>query len=304
MDGMEAHASRTGRFFWFALVASLLLHLAVLFTGFSSSAALIKSGTVPGDPNTQTSQRLVATLARPALSVKPKPAPEPVVTPVPEPKRDKASAPTPRKPSGATRKSPPPEDLNIPAGIWAKRSWTDAERAEMDKFLGELNESGARPKPATGQELSKKALAMARQLGRSMDEDGIDAESKPATGDGKVIEPYSLAMYFDAFIRKLNRSAAFVKNEKRENGSRKALVEITLNADGSLKSYRVLRSGDQAAEIAYIKSVVERASPFSAFPPDIRRSVDALSISMCIRPADDGIGSGFSRSYGGQDCRD
>jgi hypothetical protein len=111
-------------------------------------------------------------------------------------------------------------------------------------------------------------------------------------------------MYFDAFIRKLNRSAAFVKNEKRASGSHKALVEIALNADGSLKSYRVLRSGDQAAEIAYIKSVVERASPFSAFPPDIRRAVDSLSINMCIRPADDGIGGGFSRSYGDQDCRD
>jgi len=159
----------------------------------------------------------------------------------------------------------------------------------MNKFLNEL---GTQAKPPSGQELSRKALAMARQMGRSMDEDGADSESN------------SLAMYFDAFIRKLNRSAAFVKNEKRVSGSHKALIQIALNADGSLKSYRVLRSGDQAAEIAYIKSVVERASPFSAFPPDIRQAVDSLSINMCIQPAHDGTGGGFSRSYGDQDCRD
>ena len=82
------------------------------------------------------------------------------------------------------------------------------------------------------------------------------------------------------------------------------MVEITLSADGALKSYRVLRSSDQAAEIAYIKSVVERASPFSAFPPDIRQATDSFSINMCIRPAHDGIGGGFSRSYGDQDCKD
>jgi hypothetical protein len=119
-----------------------------------------------------------------------------------------------------------------------------------------------------------------------------------------VVEPFSLEMYFDAFVRKLNRSAAFVKNEQRTRGLRKALVRIALNADGSLKSYRVLRSGDQVAEIAYIKSVVDRAAPFSAFPPDIRKTTDSLSILMCIYPAHDGEGGGFSRSFGGQDCRD
>ena len=291
MKGMESHNLRTGEIFWFSLVTSLLLHVIVLFVGFSSSAVLTKSGIVPDDSNTLTQPRLIATLARPALSIQPKPTPNLAATPVPAP----------RKSAGTVKKSPPPKKLSAPTGIWANRTWSNAERADMNKFLDEL---GAQAKPASGQELSKNALAMARQMGRSMDEDGADSESKPATGNGKVIEPYSLAMYFDAFIRKLNRSAAFVKNEKRASGSHKALVEIALNADGSLKSYRVLRSGDQAAEIAYIKSVVERASPFSAFPPDIRRAVDSLSINMCIRPADDGIGGGFSRSYGDQDCRD
>lgn len=81
-------------------------------------------------------------------------------------------------------------------------------------------------------------------------------------------------------------------------------MQIALNADGSLKDYRVLRSADQQAEIAYVKRVLDRAAPFSAFPPDIRRATDSLTILMCIYPPHDGEGGGFSRSFGGEDCRD
>lgn len=171
----------------------------------------------------------------------------------------------------------------------------------MDGFLDEL---ARQARPPGGRELSQKALAMARQLGRVGPPEGDDEANDRAKGNGRVAEPFSLEMYFDAFVRKMNRSAAFVRNDPRTRGSRKALVEISLNPDGSLKSYRVLRSGDQDAEIAYIKSVIDRASPFSAFPPDIRKSRDSLSIMMCIYPAGEGGGGGFSRSFGGQDCRD
>ena len=194
-----------------------------------------------------------------------------------------------------------PKKLTAPPGVQAKRPDPDAERADSNN---DPNKLATPARPPTGQELARSALAMARQMGRSAEDDGVDAESKPPQGNGKAIEPYSLQMYFDAFLRKLNRSAAFVKNERRASGSRKALVEISLNADGSLKDYRVLRSGDQNAEIAYIKSVLDRASPFSAFPPDIRQARDWLSITMCIYPADEGGGGGFSRSFGDQDCKD
>ena len=171
----------------------------------------------------------------------------------------------------------------------------------MDKFLNELTTQAT---PPTGRELSKRAMAMARQMGRHTQEDGEEqASGQPAT-NGRSIEPFSLEMYFDAFVRKLNRSAAFVKNDPRVRGSRKALVQISLNSDGSLKGYRVLRSGDQEAEIAYIKTVIDRAAPFSAFPPDIRKVSDSLLILMCISPAGAGGSGGFSRSFSGQDCKD
>jgi hypothetical protein len=121
--------------------------------------------------------------------------------------------------------------------------------------------------------------------------------------NGKSVEPFSWEMYFDAFVRKLNRSAAFVKRDLPSRGTRKALVRISLNADGSLKTYQVLRAADQEAELDYIKRVIDQASPFSAFPPDIRSATDSLTILMCIFPPRDGEGGGFARSFGGQDCR-
>ncbi len=168
----------------------------------------------------------------------------------------------------------------------------------MDNFLKEL---ASPAQPPANAELAQRARTMARQ-GEQQDDDGVPADRSAAAV--KTVDPFSLEMYFDAFVRKLNRSAAFVKNDPRARGSRKALVEISLNKDGTLRSYRVLRSGDQEAEIAYIKSVVDRAAPFSAFPPDISSGREVMSVLMCIYPARAGGGSGFSRSFGAQDCRD
>lgn len=159
------------------------------------------------------------------------------------------------------------------------------------------------PQPAlSGAELAQRALAMARGIGREEMDGGSDAVSTQQDGKGKEIEPLSLQWYFDSFITKLNRSAAFVKREPRAKGQRKALVEIIINRDGSLREYRVIRAADQQAEISYIQAVVERAVPFAAFPPDIRQKTETLSLKICIHPPNDtGGGFGFART-GGSDC--
>lgn len=264
---------------------SLLVHAAVLFFGAGSTGPAGGPAADAEQPPGTQRMTLSATLARPPAALPAPTAPTPPVKPAAAPQKAKAQA-----------------KLNAPAGVWANRSWSAGERAEMKQFLDELS---AQARPPSGRELAQKALAAARQSGRSAQGDAeYEAPGQPTAG-GKPIEPFSLEMYFDAFVRKLNRSAAFVRNDPRPRGAHKALVEIALNADGSLKSYRVLRSGDQAAEIAYIKSVIERAAPFSAFPPDIRNTRDSLAILMCIFPANaGGGGGGFSRSFSARDCTD
>jgi protein TonB len=172
----------------------------------------------------------------------------------------------------------------------------------MDQFLNEL---AVEARPKTGYELAQRALAQARQMGRAQDDGEEDPAGTPKR-NGQAIEPFSWERYFDAFVRKLNRSAAFVERapgSREARATRKALVRISLNADGSLKSYRVLRAADRDAELDYIRRVVEQASPFSAFPPDIRSATDSLTIFLCVFPPREGGGSGFARSFGGEDCR-
>ena len=172
----------------------------------------------------------------------------------------------------------------------------------MDQFLNEL---AVEARPKTGYELAQRALAQARQMGRAQD-DGADEPAGTPKRNGQAIEPFSWERYFDAFVRKLNRSAAFVERapaSREGRATRKALVRISLNADGSLKSYRVLRAADRDAELDYIRRVVEQAAPFSAFPPDIRSATDTLSILLCVYPPHEGRGSGFARSFGDDDCK-
>jgi outer membrane biosynthesis protein TonB len=263
-----------------ALAISLALHLAVLFTRFSTPEA--------GLPNAKdrASSRLDVTLARPADIAKAAPAPQPMPTPPPK------SAPKPP----VVRMKREPATVSVPA-----KTWTATEKTEMNQFLNEL---GAQPKPRSGSELAQSALATARSMTSAEEREA--AQQNASQTVGAKVEPFSLELYLDALFRKMNRSAAMLRNEHGANGLQVATVQIVLNSDGSVKSFRALQAADQQAEIAYIKAVVEQAAPFPAFPPDIRRARDSFSIQICILPnrfAEDG-GPMFSRMSKGQSCRE
>lgn len=255
-----------------AIILSLALHGAALFVHLSQPEAVSGKASPPANAG------LNVVLAPPAPQVQPQE----------------------KRPAAPKKQAASPRVLALHGGARQganQPKWTRAERDEMNDFLNSLSPP---PRPPSGHELAQQALAQARELGRQTDREG-DVPRQPV--QGKQADPFSLEMYFDAFVRKLNRSAAFVNREPRGNGRRKALVRITLNADGTLQSYQVLRAADQAVEIAYIKSVVERASPFSAFPPDIRKTMGTFSVLMCITP-NQGGGDGFVPMGKGEECRD
>ena len=272
MRAMERRPSQIDKPLAIAYVVSILIHIAVLSLAISSPG---------GKPQTRMNV---------AIAKAPSPTPTPPAAPNVENKKPRQKVIT-----AAPSSTPSPMS-------WPVRTWTRTERSEMDSFLNEL---AAEAKPQRGRELAAQALANARQP-----ENLPVGEANPNTVENQKAGParntlsaFSLEMYFDAFLVKLNRSAAFVKKETRKSGYRKALVQILLRPDGTLKSYQVLRSGDQEIEIAYIKSVVDRATPFSAFPRDIAGVAEVLSIYICITPSgSDGTGS-FSRASP-QECRD
>lgn len=260
-----------------AFAVSLAIHLLLLFAVHTAA---------PSRP--AAALRLEASLApsqapvAPALETKPDDKP---------PTRSKAAKPQARTRVLTTDKP----------GRNAAPKWTTAQKAEMDGFLNELAEQAkAAPKPS----LAQRSMAMAREQGRQMaarDEAGeAMLERRP---NGPPADPFSLEMYLDGLVRRLNRSASYVRNDPRSKGVRSASVQFRLNPDGSLKSFVVLNAGDQADEIAFIKSVVERSIPFSPFPPDIDKAARSLGVTICIQPGSSGeSGLGFTRMEGGR-CR-
>ncbi|PKO32213.1 MAG: hypothetical protein CVU34_16400 [Betaproteobacteria bacterium HGW-Betaproteobacteria-7] len=177
-------------------------------------------------------------------------------------------------------------------------TWTVAEKAEMNDFLDELaRQPGAVAKPT----LAQRSQVMAREQGRQMaarDKEGESLlELRP---NAQPPDPFSLELYLDGLVQRLNRSSLQVANDRRGQGVRPAAIHFRLNPDGSLKSFVVLNAGDQTDEIAYIKAVVERSVPFLPFPPDIDKAARSLGITICIRPANRDGSAGFSRMSGGR----
>ena len=266
--------------FLLALAASLAIHLALLLFKINTPPEILSGAERPPS-------KLDVRLAKPDR------APQPAVTPQPAPPKQKLAR-TPR---------PPPRIQSPPVVVAeAEKTWSQAEKSEMNRFLNELDTP---PKPRSGAEIMRNALAMARTLAKE-EEKGDELAEITQRLRAANIEPLNLELYYEALFRKLNRSAAMVKNNSRDVGTEVAVVRVVLNPNGSVKSFSVLQTADQQAEIAYIKTVVERAAPFPAFPADIRKATDVLILHICIQPKRFAAGSGplFTRIARGQSCRE
>jgi hypothetical protein len=181
----------------------------------------------------------------------------------------------------------------------APPAWSRAEKEDMNKFLRELDDQSR-----AGPNLAQRSLSMARAAGRQQArQDGEEDVLVERLPDSPPVDPLSLEMYLDGLVKKLNRSAAFVRNDPRSRGMKTAAVLVRLNPNGTLRSFKVLNAGDQQMEIEFIRSVVERAVPFSAFPPDLKKSAQSLAMIICILPAHlGGAGFGFARTPDGRRC--
>ncbi len=273
-----------GRRFKLALLASLALHLALLLAPVTQPVQRSPAhGSPPGS-------RLLGQLRPPSSASRPPP-----------------SRPDERKTVVAVRgpadgKSQPPRHSSRQP---ATPRWSAAAKDEMNRFLNQLGS----PTPSrSGRELAANAMVTAREIGREQERSADAAGNRQ--GSPQPANRLSMEMYFDALVKKLNRSAAFVKDEPRSKGVKAAAVQIQLNADGSLHSFRILSATDQQSEIAYIKQVVERAVPFAALPNDLRQEIAGtgngpaiLAILICIQPSFLGGGFGFTRNNG-RDCRE
>ncbi|WP_341676716.1 hypothetical protein [Niveibacterium sp. SC-1] len=284
-----------------AILASVLVHVV----------ALVWRMQPPTKP-TQPPGRLTARLAAPPKVTPPRPTPSPPTPPTPPAKPE---------PSPVARAEPPPPTPPAKRRLLTRREaeqttpspkeraapkFSVREKEDMDRFLDSLKKE-QKEQEESGPSLAERALADARSIARERpaargdtedDSTGpISVERIPGSPD---ISPFSLEMYLDGLVNKLNRSSAFVKRNGR-SGLSKAAAELKINPDGSIGGFEVLAMGDQHDEIAYIDKLVHRAAPYSAFPPDIAGSARSMRILICVIPAGEG-GVGFTRQRSGRGC--
>jgi hypothetical protein len=270
-----------------AIAVSLILHGLVLF--FPEQPSRIQE---------HPARRIDATLApRPAV---------PLITSLPPAASPAPLAPVrPRSREKVLALKKPQEKRAQPA---PQPAWARVEKEDMQRFLRELD-----GREKAGSDLAQRSLAMARAAGRepalpeqqgnSTGTDDLGSITLERLPDSPPVDPFSLEMYLEGLVQKLNRSAAFVKREPRSRGMKNASMLIRLNPDGSLQSFQVLSAADQQDEIAFTRAVFEMAAPFPAFPPDIRKSARSLAMTVCILPAQAGGGGfGFTRIPDGRRC--
>lgn len=278
---LAQETSRTKRALHLAIAASLLLHGLVLLIPRQDPP-------VSRPPATRLEASLAAPTQKPQQATVPPVAAAPRKVEPARPQQTRRPVLAINKPQGQTASQPAPK-------------WTVAQKAEMNDFLRELEgQAQARPRP----DLAQRSLSMAREFARQQArQEREGSEILELLPNAQPVDPFSLEMYLDALVKKLNRSAGFVRNDPRSHGVKKASVQVKLNPDGTLKSFRIVNAGDQQDQIAFIKSVVEQAVPFAPFPGDLRRSASALNMVICIQPAGgSGGGFGFSRLPEGSGC--
>lgn len=263
------HPSPARRAPLYAFAASLLIHALVLI--------------IPRhDPDEASTPPRLETRLRKPVSTE--------TTDIPEARR-KPSKIKPERPRLLTTSKP--GKTSVPSAP----PWTAAEKADMNRFLDELdNNAKAAPKPT----LAQRSMAMARdEAWKQAREESAGSALLDLRPNATPPDPFSLEMYLEGLLKRLNRSAGFVRNDPRAKGMRPAAVEFKINPDGTMKSFKVINAGDQADEIAFVKAVVERSVPFSPFPADLDKAARSLTMRICILPAGSGDGGfGFTRASG------
>jgi len=106
-------------------------------------------------------------------------------------------------------------------------------------------------------------------------------------------QEYKYAAYMDAWRAKVERigNLNYPEDAKRLHLTGNLLLDVALNADGSINSVSVRRSSGQRVLDDAAIHIVELAAPFAPFPPDIRADTDVLHITRTWKFNESGLSS-------------
>ena len=205
----------------------------------------------------------------------PLPAPEPEVT---------SAAPPPPPP-------PPPAEPEPPAKqvVTSREAKTKVAPPEQEPPPEPAPKSRPEPEPEPQPE-SRPRVSAAQLINRSLEMATLSAEldvrmkryaERPRRKyiNARTRE-YKYAAYMEAWRSKVERvgNLNYPDEARRRQLSGSLLLDVALNADGSINKIRLRRSsGEKVLDDAAVR-IVRLAAPFAPFPKDIRDETDILHI--------------------------
>jgi len=156
-------------------------------------------------------------------------------------------------------------------------------QAKSLRHVAASQAASEQPAPAptvSGLDLAESARAMAR----------LEGEISKATDDyskrprkkfiGARAEEYRFAQYIEDWRQKIERIGTLnypAAARGKLYGS--LLLTVSINADGSVTRIDINRSSGHKVLDDSARRIVQMASPYSPFPPDIRRDTDVIEIT-------------------------
>jgi periplasmic protein TonB len=155
--------------------------------------------------------------------------------------------------------------------------------AKTARAVAAARNAAEQPTPVTsvsGLDLAESARAMARlegEINKSVDEYNKRPRKKFI---GARTEEYRFAQYIEDWRRKVERIGTLNYPEAARGKLYGSLVlTASINHDGSLNRVDINRSSGYKVLDDAAKRIVQMASPYAPFPPDIRRDTDILEIT-------------------------
>ena len=145
----------------------------------------------------------------------------------------------------------------------------------------EKNDQQTPNQEADGQDLELRSLEIARleaQISKNMD----TYEKLPKRKFiGARTQEYRYARYVEDWRSKVERigNLNYPQQARTQKIYGKLLLTVSIRADGTLESVEINRSSGQRILDAAAMRIVRLAAPYAAFPPDIRKEADVLSIT-------------------------
>lgn len=156
-------------------------------------------------------------------------------------------------------------------------------QAKSKPVVAARPESEAQPKPNTtlsGRDLAQSALAMARLEGE-IAQNVEEYNKRPRKRNiGLRTDEYRFAQYVEDWRQKVERIGTLNYPDAARGKLYGSLVlTVTIKNDGSVDKVEINRSSGHRILDDAARRIVQMASPYSPFPPDIRRDTDILEIT-------------------------